>query len=139
MKKIGGYKKFIEIRWAEVDKLAQLQCTLEEIAWFFDFSVDTLARAIKRVHKMHPRDYLEQKRSKGRTKLRVKQMQVALAGSVPMLIFLGKQYLGQSDKVERIDEESKSRPVRLIIEKPKETEEQKNEDKLLDISKPLAE
>ena len=36
----------------------------------------------------------------GRTSLRRKQMECALAGNVIMQIWLGKQYLGQADKVE---------------------------------------
>lgn len=91
----------IELDWEEVGKLAQFQCTQEEVAWFYEVSVDTLERACKRQLNLKLADFLTQKRLIGRSKLRVKQMQVALSGNVPMLIFLGKQYLGQSDKVEQ--------------------------------------
>ena len=33
-------------------------------------------------------------------RLGAKQLDMALKGNIPMLIFLGKQYLSQSDKVE---------------------------------------
>ncbi len=90
-----------DFNWDEVGKLAQFQCTQEEVAWFYEVSVDTLERACKRQKGLKLAEFLTQNRMKGRSKLRVKQMQVALAGNVPMLIFLGKQYLGQSDKVEQ--------------------------------------
>lgn len=88
------------IDWTNLDKLGQLQCTQEEIAWYFDISVDTLDRACKREHNKSFADYLKEKRGKGRIRLRQKQMEMALGGSVPLLIWLGKQYLGQSDKIE---------------------------------------
>ncbi len=90
--------------WDEIEKLAQFQCTQEEIAWFCGLSVDTLERACRRELKIKLAEFIEEKRSKGKSKLRVRQLQLAYAGNPAMLIFLGKQYLGQSDKVEqRID------------------------------------
>ena len=40
---------------------------------------------------------IEEGRSQGKKSLRQAQMEKALAGDVRMLIFLGKQYLGQTD------------------------------------------
>jgi hypothetical protein len=90
----------IEIDWDRLDKLGQLQCTQEEISWFFEVSVDTLDRACKREKDKSFAEYLKEKRGKGRIRLRQKQMEMALNGNVPLLIFLGKQYLNQSDKVD---------------------------------------
>ena len=45
-------------------------------------------------------EYFEQKRGKGKIALRRKQYDVAMSGNVTMLLWLGKQYLGQSDKQE---------------------------------------
>ena len=44
--------------------------------------------------------HLAQKRKAGFVSLRRKQYELAMAGNATMLIFLGKQYLGQSDKRE---------------------------------------
>lgn len=95
----AGRKK-IEIDWHEFDKLCQLQCSLREIASWFECSEDTIERRVKEVHSIDFADYFDQKRGKGKIALRRKQYEVALSGNVTMLIWLGKQYLGQSDKQE---------------------------------------
>ena len=88
------------IDWNLVEKLCALQCTGEEIASALDIDYDTLQRAIKREFDSSFADYFKKHSSKGKMSLRRKQYEVAQSGSVPMLIWLGKQYLGQSDKVE---------------------------------------
>lgn len=88
-----------EIDWAEVDKLCAMQATEEEIAQFLNISVDTLCRAAKREHEMTFAEYFAQKRGAGKTSLRRAQWLAATQDSNPtMLIWLGKQYLGQRDK-----------------------------------------
>jgi hypothetical protein len=93
-------RKRREIDWEQFDKLCYLQCTQAEIAAWFDCSVDTLARRIEAEYGVKFAEYFEQKRAGGRISLRRKQMQVAESGNVSMLIWLGKNYLGQSDKSE---------------------------------------
>lgn len=89
------------IDWNEVDKLCFLQCTRQEVAWFLDISTDTLDRTIKRDKNMSFAAYFEQKASKGRISLRRKQYEIAMHGNVTMLIWLGKQWLNQTEKVEQ--------------------------------------
>lgn len=91
----------IEIDWKEFDKLCGLQCSLEEIAGWFNCSVDTIENRVKEVHGITFSEYFAQKRSSGKISLRRKQYETALAGNATMLIWLGKQYLGQSDKQEQ--------------------------------------
>lgn len=88
----------LEIDWNDVEKLCALQCTQEEIAQFCDCSVDTLDRAAKRDHDISFAEFFRQKRGKGKISLRRKQWEVAQKGNVTMLIWLGKQYLDQSEK-----------------------------------------
>lgn len=92
----------IEIDWDEFEKLCGLQCTQEEIAGWFDCSVDTIDRRVKEKHGVSFAEVFKLKSGKGKISLRRKQMSVAMAGNPTMLIFLGKQYLGQSDKREDI-------------------------------------
>lgn len=94
-----GRPKFI-IDWADFDKLCHLQCSLREISAWLDCSEDTIERRVKEDKGMSFADYFDIKRGKGRVSLRRKQYDVAMSGSVPMLIFLGKQYLNQKDKQE---------------------------------------
>ncbi len=77
-----------------------MQCTQIEIASKLGISVDTLERACNRERLTSFADYFGQKRQIGFTRLRNKQFESALGGNVTMLIWLGKQFLGQSDKVE---------------------------------------
>ena len=90
----------IKIDWDQFDKLAALQCTLKDIAGWFNCSEDTIELACKREKKMRFTEYYNKKRSSGLVSLRRKQYEKAMEGNVVMLIWLGKQYLGQSEKVD---------------------------------------
>ena len=76
----------------QVKKLALIQCTMIEMAAFFECSVDTLERRFADVIKIG--------RENGKTSLKRKQFEIAMSGNVGMLIWLGKQHLGQKDQVE---------------------------------------
>ncbi len=87
----------IPINWEEFDKLCLIQCTLEEIASWFKCSIDTIEGRCKAEKSVGFSEYFKKNSVGGRISLRRKQFQVANAGNVALLIFLGKQYLGQSD------------------------------------------
>ena len=89
-KKTGRPK--LQIDGELVEKLAGIGCPNKEIASIVGCSVDTLDR--------HFADVITKGRENGKTRLRKKQIEVALAGNVTMLIFLGKNMLGQADKQE---------------------------------------
>jgi len=88
----------IEVDFDSLDKLCALQCTEEEIAQFFECSVDTVARRCQEVHGMTFAEYFAQKRGSGKVALRRAQWQLAQDGNATMQIWLGKQYLNQKDK-----------------------------------------
>lgn len=79
-----------------VEKLASIGCTLAEMAAACNCSKDTLQRNFAAE--------IAKGQENGKTRLRKKQIEVALAGNVSMLIFLGKNMLGQSDKLETVTE-----------------------------------
>jgi hypothetical protein len=79
-------------------KLCGLQCTLEEIAAYFECSPDTIERWSKRTFKKKFEDIFSTLSASGRSSLRREQFRLALKGDRTMLIWLGKQYLGQTDK-----------------------------------------
>ena len=109
MAKMGRPK--IEIDWTEFNKLCGLQCSLEEIAGWFNCSVDTIENRVKEVHGITFSEYFAQKRSSGKISLRRKQYEAAMAGNPTLLIWLGKQYLGQSDKQDLSINDITSRPT----------------------------
>lgn len=90
----------IEIDFNELDKLCGLQCSQTEIASWFDCSIDTIEARIKETHGMSFPEYFEQKRGRGKIALRRRQYEAAMSGNTALLIWLGKQYLGQSEKLE---------------------------------------
>jgi hypothetical protein len=94
----------IQIDWQEFDKLCYIQCTRREIADWFDCSEDTIERACLRDKGLAFALYFDQKKGTGKISLRRKQYEIAMGGNIAMLIWLGKQYLMQSDKVEQKSE-----------------------------------
>jgi hypothetical protein len=79
-----------EINYETVEKLANIQCTQEEIASFLGLSVRTLQRDEEfcRIYK----------KGQDNGKMSLRRMQYKLAEKNPsMAIWLGKQYLGQRD------------------------------------------
>lgn len=76
-----------------------------EIAEFCGCSVDTLTNRFS--------DILTKSRAGLRVKLRRAQMKLALSGNATMLIWLGKNMLDQSDKVE-IDPKGAAETARAI-------------------------
>lgn len=89
----------LEIDKEQFEKLCGLQCTLIEIAGFFHCSEDTVERWCKREYQRDFADIFREKRSTGQISLRRSQFRMAETNPT-MAIWLGKQYLGQTDKQE---------------------------------------
>lgn len=70
-------------------KLAQIHCTMREMSDIIGVSQDTLKRRYA--------DLIDKGKSEGKMRLRRKQIEVAMQGNHTMLIWLGKQMLGQSE------------------------------------------
>jgi hypothetical protein len=80
----------------EVYKLAAIGSTDREIARWFDMGEDTL--------RYNFADILEKGREDLRQSLRMAQIKAALGGNVTMMIWLGKNLLGQSDNPTNTEE-----------------------------------
>lgn len=93
-------RKRIDIDKDQFEELLELQCTKEDISGFFHCSHDTIERFCKKTYGNTFYSVSETFKSRGRVSLRRSQFAVAEKGNVPMLIHLGKQYLGQADKTE---------------------------------------
>lgn len=94
MKKVGRPKTNIDK--ATFEKLCQMQCTLEEIAGFFDCCDDTINNWCKEIYDDNFSGVYKKKSMAGKISLRRNQFKIAESNS-SMAIFLGKQYLGQRD------------------------------------------
>ena len=75
----------------QAEKLASYGLTNKEIAAALGYNENTLKRKFE--------IFLIKGRGNLKQRLKRKQIQVALGGNVAMLIWLGKQYLDQSEKV----------------------------------------
>lgn len=97
-----------------VRNLAGIQCTDEEIAAGIGCSQDTLARGRKRDQELDAA--IIEGRANGRMSLRRAQYQKAMDGNPAMLIWLGKQVLGQRERVdlEDMDEMPVAIEVRVV-------------------------
>ena len=92
----------------EFEKLCGLQCRLDEIADFFDCSEDTIERWCLRTYKdddgnpMHFAEVFRKKRGRGKIALRRYQFELAKKNAA-MAIFLGKNYLEQTEQPDAED------------------------------------
>ena len=95
-RKVGRPK--LNIDYETVAKLARMMCTMQEIASFLDVSINFLEKDVEfiRVYKKNI--------DNGKISLRRSQLKLADSGNCTMNIWLGKQYLGQTDKVESRNE-----------------------------------
>lgn len=99
----------IEIDYGAVEKLANIQCTQEEIASFLGISVRTLQRDEEFMRLF--------KKGQENGKMSLRRIQFRLAEkNTSMAIFLGKQYLGQRDNVEVSNTDDMNK-VKELLEK----------------------
>jgi hypothetical protein len=91
--KKGAGRKELHLCGKDVYDLAKINCSQEEIANIVGCSVDTLVNKFSEV--------IESGRVMMRQSLKRKQYQMAMEGDRTMLIWLGKQYLGQTEKIDK--------------------------------------
>lgn len=94
----GGRPK-IDIDLEQFKGLCSIQCTLEEISNWFKCSEDTIERWCRRELKMSFADAYKKYSVGGKISLRRYQFKMA-EHNPTMAIWLGKQWLGQTDKQE---------------------------------------
>jgi len=98
-KKLGRPKK--EIDFDTLEKLCELHCTRDEICDFLDIDDETLSCRLREQGYKNFSTYYEKHLGGGKVSLRRLQWLAAEKGSIPMLIWLGKQILGQSDRLDQ--------------------------------------
>ena len=102
-KKNKGGRPKLSIDPEQVKKLAMMQCTNVEIAAFFDCDEGTIRKRFS--------DELTKGRESGKISLRRMQWKSCENGNVTMQIWLGKQYLGQTDSPTRPEDAD---PIPLV-------------------------
>lgn len=116
-----------KIDWLKVDVYLRAQCDGAAIARIIGIHPETLYDACKEKYKMGFSEYAAAKKSEGCEILRAKQYQAAMDGDKTMLIWLGKQYLGQSDK--QTLEHDLEQKLPFIVEVVRRSEDPETENK----------
>lgn len=102
----------LDIDWELVNEYLAAQCQGTEIADLIGIAPDTLYRRCEEEFKMTFTLYSQQKKSAGKAVLRKKQWEMALNGDRTMAVWLGKQVLGQRDKIDNdVSVSEKVQPV----------------------------
>lgn len=104
----------------QFEKLCGLQCTIEEFCCYFDCDDKTLNSWCKQTYKCSFSEIFKIKRGTGKISLRRKQFEVAMSGNPTMLIWLGRNHLNQTDKIDVTYEEKKNGQLADLIEGLKE-------------------
>lgn len=104
----GPGRPRIPINEKQVIKLARLHCTHDEIAAFFNVSVDTIARNYA--------DLIKEARDTGKVSLRRWLWMSARGGNLGAQIWLSKQHLGMSEKVEQKNENVNKAEITYVAE-----------------------
>ena len=118
----GGGRPKIEIDWKQFEAYCAIQCTLREIADYFNCSQMTIERKVKEHYNCGFVDIFKRKRQKGLMSLRANLFRLSeKQGNVA--IFLAKNWLGMVDKTEvanptgesfRVEHDIKSRLISAI-------------------------
>ena len=123
-----------------VDKYLQAQCDGVGIASLFCVHPNTLYELCKVDKKMSFSEYSAIKRSEGKELLRAKQYQKAMSGDKTMQIWLGKQYLNQTDRrnISITDDIDKTREREIFLSKMRRVSENQDEQSDGDIQNELS-
>jgi DNA-binding CsgD family transcriptional regulator len=108
-----GAKKEVSVE-KQVEKLASFGLTNKEIAEALGYDDTTLKRKFE--------NFLIKGKANLKQRLKRKQIQVALGGNVSMLIWLGKQYLDQKDRMEESGDYNLNVTRTILEDKLKEKE-----------------
>jgi len=92
--------EFSEKDWITIEECCGIHCTGEEIAGVLRVSYETLEARVKEKFGITFPEYFKQRSANGKMSLRRRQYTMAMDGNATLQIWLGKQWLGQSDKFE---------------------------------------
>lgn len=95
-------RPFLKLDEEMIGRLASIHCSVDEIASIMECGRDTIYR-----NYMH---IVEAGRAKGRMGLRRRQWEVANEGNPTLLIWLGKNWLNQTDQVQSDENDNKPLP-----------------------------
>ena len=117
-KNLGGRpSKLPLINKEHFEGMCKIQCTKDEMCGIFQVHEETLTKWCHQEYSTGFSDIFKKLSSTGKMSLRRQQFKSAENGNVTMQIWLGKQWLGQTDKVESDNKNTQS--INFIIESVK--------------------
>lgn len=102
------------INKSQFEALCRIMCTKEEIADIFEVDADTLNAWCKKIYGDTFSVVYKKKSAKGKMSLRRYQFEQAKKNPT-LAIWLGKQWLGQSDKIENINTNVEKKPLQIEV------------------------
>ena len=104
----------LEIDWQRVAKLCQAGCSGVGIASQLGIDEATLRKRCDRDNGVSFSEFRQQNLKSGNDLLHAKQFELAMKGDKTMLVWLGKQRLGQTDKAETKNDGATTVTVRYV-------------------------
>ena len=104
-----------QIDRVQFENLCKIQCTEKEICAWFGVTDKTLSKWCKKTYGLNFSDTYAQKRVPGLISLRRNQFRLAETNAT-MMIWLGKQLLGQTDQVQVEAKEA----VKIVVDVPRQ-------------------
>ncbi len=118
---------------AAVTNIAVSQCPDEEIAAYLGISYSTFKRRKRESPELA--EAVDLGRDNGKQMLRNVQWDKAMDGNIVMMIWLGKQYLGQSDKTDLLGRDGKPFEFTIAINS-QNGDQERDEEKIQDPGQP---
>jgi len=129
-----AYKK-ANIDWNIVDKLLRKRVSGVNVAARLGIHENTLYQRCKKDLGVEFVAYAQKKKAEGADMIGEKQFDVGMDGNVSMLIWLGKQYLGQTDKADHTSDGKQIQPININVVKDENAEKYKTHlDKLAQLN-----
>lgn len=104
-----------DVDLSKLPALCRIQCTAEECASVLGITIDTLDNRLQEVYGCNFSTFYKKHSGGGKCSLRRLQWKAAREGNTTMLVWLGKQWLGQTDKIVHADEEASAQPVQVVV------------------------
>jgi len=93
--------KHMPFDWDKIKNLCMADCNGVEIASYIGVHPETLYKRCKKDNGISFTEFHLESKSKGDSLLKAKQYEIAMKGDKKMLVWLGKNRLGQSEKLEQ--------------------------------------
>ena len=108
----GAGRRAVHIDLMQLEKLAALQCTDQELAAWFGVSPYTIA---KRRKKPEFAEAIERGRVRGRVSVRRAQMKLLASGNPTIAVWLCRQLLGQRDVITNEHTGAAGQPIQFAV------------------------